>query len=122
MSFNTTLSGPEAVAVRMTSSAWTTIVDATDEAKHVSWVSFGEHAGTGVNLTVSLYDGTNDHYLCADGYCWNVRALDAKQAISFDDVVVPFGWLLRSQSSNSSGLVHATGKMGLASPVGAAQQ
>lgn len=122
MSFNTTLSGPEAIAVRITNSEWTTIVNATSEAKHVSWVSFGEHSGVSVNLTVSLYDGTNDHYMSADGYCWNARALEAQQAISFDDVVVPFGYLLRAKSSSGSGLVHATGKMGLASPVGAAQQ
>lgn len=122
MSFNTTLSGPEAIAVRLTNGDWTSVVDASEEAKYVSWVAFGEHSGATPNLTVSLYDGTSDHYMSADGYCWNAKALTAKQSIAFDDVVVPFGWILRAQSSSGSGLIHAIGKMGPASSVGTVAQ
>lgn len=109
MSFNTDVGGQEQIAVRLTGNSVTDIVDASGEAWYVPWVVFGEHAGTTPNLTLELYDGSVTYYLSADGYCWNAKALTAKQAIALDDLVVPKGWKLRATSNNASGNVHATG-------------
>ena len=79
MAFNSEVGGQEAIAVRLTGSTVTDIVDASNEAIDVMWVSFGEHAGTTPNLTLELYDvaNTTSYYLSADGYCWKAKAMTA---------------------------------------------
>ncbi len=111
MSFNTDVAGLEPIAVRLTGSTVTDIVDATTDAWDIPWAAFGEHAGTTPNLTVELYDvaNTTSYYLSADGYCWNAKALTAKQAIAWDDLTVPLGWKLRATSSHASGNIHVSG-------------
>lgn len=105
-SFNVSLDGATEIAVQVSGTSPVVIVDGTDGAGtstgawSVPWVSVGETAGATPNVTVDLYDADGvAHPLSADGYCWTAKAIAAKQAISFDDVIVPTGWKLRVTSS-----------------------
>lgn len=111
-SFQSSFAGAQEIAVKITNSTVTDIVDGSDGGWNIPWMSVGCNSAATPNLTVELYDvaNTTSYYLSADGYCWNVRAIpEEKFAISFDDVVVPKGWKIRVTSSNASGLFDVTG-------------
>ena len=123
MSFNTDVGGQEQIAVRLTGSSVTDIVDASTEAWYIPWVAFGEVGGTTPALTLELRDTVNSvtYYLSADGYCWVAKAMTALQAVAIDDLVVPKGWKLRATSNHASGNVHATGTKVRRISIGAAR-
>lgn len=107
--FHTNAGGWEPIAVKISNSTVTDIVDGTAEAWQISWLSVGENNNSTPNVTVELYDGTTSIYLVADGYCWNAQAMTGRMGISFDDIVVPIGSKLRVKSSDASGRLDVTG-------------
>ena len=99
----------EEIAVKITGNTATTIVDGTDNAWLVPWVQVNENAGGTQKLTVDLYDGTTSYCLGAANATWKAKAVTAGLSLTFYDIVVPKGWLLRVTSNNASGQFDVVG-------------
>lgn len=111
MSINFNTDGATEIAVKITDSAATTVVDAGSTGFYVHWLSVSAtDASATPSLTVALFDGTDSYALGAEGSTWSARTIDrAKQSLAFDDIVVPAGWSIQVTSNHASGLFDVTG-------------
>jgi len=99
----------EEIAVKVTGNTATTIVDGTDNAWLVPWVQVNENAGGTQTLTFDLYDGTTSYCLGATNATWKAKAVTAALSLTFYDIVVPKGWLLRVTSGDAAGKFDVVG-------------
>lgn len=108
--FQFQIGGVEEIAVRLTGTSATTIVDGTDNAWYVPWVQANENNGDTPSLTMDLYNGTTAYYLGSGGSVWRVKAMTAGQSLTFSEgIFVPKGWKLRATSNHASGRVDLVG-------------
>lgn len=107
--FQQQISGVEEIAVKITGNTATTIVNGTDQAWVVPWFQVNENAGGTQTLTVDLYDGTTSYCLGAASLVWKAKAVTAYLSLTFTDIEVPSGWLLRVTSNNASGQFDVVG-------------
>lgn len=107
--FQTNAAGWEPIAVKIANSTVTDIVDGTDYAWNIAWLSVGVTSTGTPAITVELYDGTTSTYLVASSLCWNAATATARQGIRFEDIVVAKGSKLRVKSGDASGLLDVTG-------------
>lgn len=99
----------EEIAVKITGSTATTIVDGSLNAWLVPWVQVNENAGGTQTLTVDLYDGTTSYCLGAANAVWKAKTVTAALSLTFYDIVVPKGWTLRVTSNHASGQFDVVG-------------
>ena len=108
--FQLQIGGVEEVAVRLSGSSATTIVDGTDSAWYVPWMQANENNGSTPSLTLDLYDGTTAYYQGSGGAVWRAKAMTAGQSVTFNEgIFVPKGWKLRATSSDGSGRIDFVG-------------
>lgn len=108
--FQTPIGGLEEIAVKLTGSTVTDIVDGSNEAWYVPWVQANENASGTPALTLELSDGTTSYYQGASGFTWKAKALTALQSVTFGEgIVVPKGWKLRATSNNAGGQIDIVG-------------
>lgn len=110
--FQAQIGGLEEIAVKLTNSTVTDIVDGTGEdgAWYVPWLQANENAGGGPALTLELYDGTTSFYLGSGNFTWNAKAMTAAQSLTFSEgIVVPKGWKLRAKSGDAAGKIDIVG-------------
>lgn len=99
------------ISKTVSTSAATTIVDASEAAQFVPWFQVNENNGSTPNLTVDVYDGSAARYLASDdGATFVARAVAAKSSQKFTlGYVIPKGSVLRVTSSDASGRFHVHG-------------
>lgn len=109
--FQTDAAGWEPIATKISNSTVTDIVDGTDFAWNIAWLSVGVTTTGTPAITVELYDIATavSTYLVGASICWNAATATARQGIRFEDIVVAKGSKLRVKSGDGSGLLDVTG-------------